>query len=265
MVQGLYRLMIELTNGKFTSKVLKKFATSKVSHFIIPSFVKAYKINLLEMEKSLDEYPTLHDLFVRRLKVGARPNDQHPLSIVSPVDGVLEDIGEIKKTNEITVKGKNYSIAEMLGNEQVLAKYINGLYMILYLSPSHYHRIHSPVTGEIIGQWTLGRKSFPVNKWGLKYGHQTLSKNYRRITEIKHESGHVAVVKVGAMFVNSIEMVHEGGNIGKGEELAYFTFGSTVVLLFEKDTFDALSSIKTPKDISVGQKLGEIRAKQQKK
>ncbi len=265
MVQILYRLMIELTNGKFSSKVLKRFATSKISRFIIPSFVKTYKINLMEMEKSLVDYPTLHDLFIRKLKVGARPNDQHPLSIVSPVDGVLEDIGEIMETNEITVKGKNYSIAEMLGNEQVLAKYINGIYMILYLSPSHYHRIHSPVTGEIIGQWTLGQKSFPVNKLGLKYGRQTLSKNYRRISEIKHENGHLAVVKVGAMFVNSIELVHEGINIKKGEELAYFTFGSTVVLFFEKDTFDSLPSIKTPLNIFVGQKLGETRQKQQKK
>ncbi len=42
--------------------------------------------------------------------------------------------------------------------------------MILYLSPSHYHRIHSPVTGKVVEQWTLGTKSYPVNKYGLKYG-----------------------------------------------------------------------------------------------
>ena len=109
--------------------------------------------------------------------------------------------------------------------------------MILYLSPTHYHRIHSPATGEIVDQWAKGKKSYPVNKWGLRYGKHPLSKNYRRITEIKLESGHMAVVKVGAMFVNSIEIVHEAEQITKGEELAYFTFGSTVVLLFEKDTF----------------------------
>lgn len=258
MIKALYRLIIELTNGRVTSKGLKRFAASKISRFIIPSFAKVYNINQLEMEKALSEYPTLHEFFVRKLKKGARLFESAPYSVVSPVDAVIEDIGEIRETSEITVKGKIYSMLEMVGKDQVLAKYIHGIYMILYLSPSHYHRIHSPVTGEIVDQWTLGKKSYPVNKWGLKYGKQTLSKNYRRITEIKHHYGHLAVVKVGAMFVNSIEMVHEGANIEKGAELAYFTFGSTVVLLFEKDTFDVVPTIKVPTEVSVGQKLGDI-------
>jgi phosphatidylserine decarboxylase len=261
VIKIFYKLIIELTNGRLTSGMLKRFATSRISRFIIPSFARVYKINLLEMEKPLSEYPTLHDLFVRKLKKEARKHDPAPFSIVSPVDAVIEDIGEIKETSEITVKGKIYSISEMLGNEKVLSKYLHGTYMILYLSPSHYHRIHSPVSGEIIHQWTLGKKSYPVNKWGLKYGNRTLSNNYRRITEIKHDFGHVAVVKVGAMFVNSIEMVHEGTYIEKGAELAYFTFGSTVVLLFEKDTFHVLPGLKVPTEVVVGQMLGEISVK----
>ncbi len=258
LIQSLYRLMIELTNGRLSSFLLRKFATSRISRLIIPSFVKTYKINLAETEKSLGDYPTLHDLFVRKLKQDARLTDAHPLSIVSPVDGVIEDMGEISNTNEITVKEKTYSIAEMLGNEAVFNKYIEGFYMIIYLSPSNYHRIHSPANGEIVNSWKLGTKSYPVNKLGLRFGNRPLSKNYRRITEIKNEHGHLAVVKVGAMFVNSIEIVHEGEKITKGEELAYFTFGSTVVLLFEKGMFKVNPAIQTPKPISVGQKLGEI-------
>lgn len=259
MIQVLYRLMIELTNSRWTSQLIKKFATSEVSRFIVPSFVKVYKINQMEMEKSVEDYPTLHALFVRRLKAGARPSDPHPLSVVSPVDAVIEDIGSISGTNEIMVKGKTYSISEMLGKQQVLSKYINGIYMVLYLSPSHYHRIHSPLNGRIVEQWTLGGKSYPVNKWGLKYGKAPLSKNFRTITEMKHEFGHLALAKVGAMFVNSIEVVHEGEHINKGDELAYFTFGSTVVLLFEKDTFQVLPSIQTPAPINIGEKLGSIQ------
>lgn len=258
MRTALYRLMIELTNGRITSFLLSKFATSKLSRLIIPSFVKIYRIDVNEAEKSLGEYPTLHELFVRRLKEGARPTDADPLAVVSPVDGMIEDMGAIDQNSEITVKGKIYSIAEMLGNETVLDKYINGSYMIIYLSPTNYHRIHSPVSGEILNHWQLGRKSYPVNKPGLKYGVRTLAKNYRKITEIKHEFGHLSVVKVGAMFVNSIEMVHEGRTIEKGEELAYFTFGSTVVLLFEKGTFKAASDLQTPKPVKMGEKLGEI-------
>ncbi|PFP25509.1 phosphatidylserine decarboxylase [Bacillus sp. AFS073361] len=259
MIQGLYRFMIELTNGRWTSVILRRFARSSVSRFMIPSFAKIYHLNLEETEKDLSDYATLHDLFVRTLKKEARVIDKNEETVVSPVDAVIEDIGPITETSDILVKGKRYSIKEMLGDQELLAKYIHGTYMILYLSPSHYHRIHSPVNGVVTKQWTLGAKSYPVNKLGLKYGVRTLAKNYRVITEVKTDYGHVAIVKVGAMFVNSIETTHKGSELEKGGELAYFSFGSTVVLLFEKDIFQIDSTIHTPKDIKVGEKIGIFR------
>jgi phosphatidylserine decarboxylase len=258
MLKHVYRLMIELTNGRWTSVILRRFARSGISRFVVPSFAKIYKLNQDEMEKALHEYHTLHDLFVRTLKKEARLVDENKNSVVSPVDAVIEDVGTIKETSEMFVKGKSYSIQEMLGNEETVTKYLNGTYMLLYLSPSHYHRIHSPVEGKIVKQWTLGSKSYPVNKMGLKYGVRTLAKNYRMITEVNTASGHIAIVKVGAMFVNSIEKTHKGMNLQKGEEMAYFSFGSTVVLLFEQGVFKIDSSIQTPKDIRIGERIGVL-------
>lgn len=258
MLKHVYRLMIELTNGRWTSVILRRFARSRISRLVVPSFAKIYKLNQDEMEKSLHEYHTLHDLFIRTLKKEVRIVDKNENTVVSPVDAVIEDVGSIKETSEMLVKGKSYSIQEMLGNGQTVTRYLNGTYMVLYLSPSHYHRIHSPVEGTIVKQWTLGSKSYPVNKMGLKYGVRTLAKNYRMITEVNTASGHIAIVKVGAMFVNSIEKTHKGMVLQKGEEMAYFSFGSTVVLLFEQGTFHLDSSIHTPKDIRIGEKIGVL-------
>lgn len=258
MLQLFYRMLIELTNGRWSSAILKRFARSPISRVLVPSFAKVYHLNQKEMEKALRDYPTLHDLFVRQLKKDTRPINLDANAVVSPVDAVIEDIGAITETSDIFVKGKTYSIGEMLGDRDVLTKYLNGTYMILYLSPSHYHRIHSPVDGTVTKQWTLGTKSYPVNKWGLRYGVRTLAKNYRVITEVKTAAGHVAVVKVGAMFVNSIETTYKGSELKKGGEIAYFTFGSTVVLLFEKGIFQVDSSIGTPKEIKVGEKIGVL-------
>lgn len=254
----IYRLLIELTNGRWSSHILKRFSRSPVSHFIVPSFARIYQLNQDEMEKSLSEYPTLNALFTRKLKAGARCIDGHPKSVISPVDAVIEDIIMIKETSEIEIKGKIYSVKEMLGSDSIAEKYINGTGIILYLSPSHYHRIHSPAAGIIVKQWTLGSKSYPVNKWGLKYGVRPLAKNYRVISELKTDYGYMAVVKVGAMFVNSIEITHSGAELNKGEEMAYFSFGSTVILLFEKGIFQA-ASFQLPADIKVGEKIGSFR------
>lgn len=259
MRKSIYRLLIELTNGRWTSGYLQRFAQSSNSKRVVSSFARTFKINQDEMEKPLSEYTSLHDFFIRNLKEGARTIDDNPSAVVSPVDAVIEDIGIIKADKTIEVKGKSYSIVEMLGHTDAMARYEQGTYMIFYLSPSHYHRIHSPLAGEVINQWTLGLKSYPVNKPGLKYGDFPLSKNYRRITEIKHQAGMAAIVKVGAMFVNSIQTTHNGDKLKKGQEMAYFTFGSTVVMLFEKDTFSLLPEISSPYPIKYGEKIGMLK------
>lgn len=258
LLKPLYRLMIELTNGKWSSYLLKNFAQSRLSKSIVSRFAKTYKINTVEMEQNIDEYPTLHDFFIRKLKNNTRPINQEKTAIISPVDAVIEDIGKIHPHAIIEVKGKRYSISEMLGSDEKAKYFIDGTYMIFYLSPSHYHRIHSPVSGKVKDQWVLGKKSYPVNKWGLKYGNKTLSKNYRSITEISVLGNHFAMVKVGAMFVNSIELTHTDENLIKGQEMAYFTFGSTVILLFPKDYISLVPSIKTPFHIKMGEKVGDI-------
>ncbi len=259
MVKWFYQLLIELTNHRISSYILRKFSQSKISRIVIPTYLNVYNIKQEEVRDDIRNFQTLHELFVRRLKEEVRPINQENNSVVSPVDAVIEEIGEVLPSKEIIVKGKNYSIREMLGDEEVLKKYIGGTFLILYLSPSHYHRIHSPVSGTITKQWTLGKKSYPVNKLGLKYGKDTLSKNYRRITEIETDGKHTAMVKVGAMFVNSIELTHQHEVLQKGEEMAYFTFGSTVILLFEKGSFTASETIQTPHDIHVGQVLGYLK------
>jgi phosphatidylserine decarboxylase len=253
-----YRFLIELTNHRVTSNFLKSFARSKMSRLFIYSYAKAFKINQEEMMNDVKSYQTLHEFFIRRLKSDAREIDPAGQSVVSPVDGVLEEFGTILPSKEIMVKGKMYSIQEMLGDSAKMEKYIDGSFVILYLSPSHYHRIHSPLNAHLVSQYTLGNRSYPVNKYGLKYGKSTLSKNYRVISELKHHAGHIAMVKVGAMFINSIECTHKDDNWKKGEEIAYFSFGSTVVLLFEKGTFTLNNEIKTPYHVKMGEKIGTI-------
>ncbi|WP_028399277.1 phosphatidylserine decarboxylase [Ectobacillus panaciterrae] len=258
MRRTLYRLFIELTNGRFTSYILRKFAQSRLSALVIPSYARVFHIQQDEMENDLKSYRTLHELFTRRLQAGKRPIDAGTDSVASPVDGVLEDFGPITEDKEFIIKGKRYSIVDMLGTEATAEPYKGGTYMVLYLSPSHYHRIHSPVSATVLKRFTLGRKSYPVNKLGLKYGKEPLSKNYRIVTELDCEGKHVAMVKVGAMFVNSIELLHEREVVQKGEEIAYFTFGSTVVLLFEKGTAEVEMSLQKGQGIRVGERLARM-------
>ncbi|WP_458412422.1 phosphatidylserine decarboxylase [Schinkia sp. CFF1] len=255
MLKYFYRFLIDLTNNLYLSNIIRTYTTSKVSRHIIPSFIKTFKINEGELEKTVNEYNSLHEFFTRSLFKGARPIDQDDDSVISPVDGFVEDIGEISEHKNIYVKGQLFAIKEMVGNDQAFQKYNEGIYIIIYLSPRDYHRIHSPVDGKVVSQWELGGKSYPVNKWGLKYGRAPLAKNYRKISEISCRGSHVALAKVGALFINSITLTHKNEILSKGEEIGYFSFGSTVVLLFEKGSFKAENHVKE-QFVKMGQKIG---------
>ncbi|WP_100331648.1 phosphatidylserine decarboxylase [Bacillus xiapuensis] len=256
MQKQLYRLFIELTNKRWSSRLLETFTCSSLSKPMIRSFIRAYKINEKEMEYPAEDYQTLHDFFMRRLAPEARKIQYGADHVVSPVDARLEEAGTITPSRDIVVKGKPYAVAEMLGSEDKARAYDGGVFLVLYLSPAHYHRIHSPVDAAVIDRWILGRYSYPVHSYGLKYGRAPLSKNYRDITELQHFCGRMAVVKVGAMFVNAVERTHENQVWKQGEEVAYFNFGSTVVLLFEKGTFALDQRLTLPCEVKVGEKIG---------
>ena len=235
MRKYLYRILIELTNGKWTSFLLKTFVQSRFSRPVVPAFARVFEVDVEEAEYPLREYKTLHHFFTRKLKPGARPVDSRAFSVISPVDGVIEAFGTISEELVIKVKGKNYSLLDMLGKKEKVSKYVSGYYFVIYLSPSNYHRIHSPFSATVTGTWSLGNKSYPVNEPGLKYGRETLAKNFRKITELKHQYGSAALVKIGAMFVNSIEMTSKR-NLEKGRT-GLFQLRFHRCPLFEKDTF----------------------------
>lgn len=260
MKQSFYRMFIELTNNRFTSGLLRNFSNSRLSKPLIKPYIKAFQLNMEESKEGVQTFPTLHALFTRELKHDVRPIHANVNELACPVDGVLESHGKIEKDIQFIVKGKTYSIIDMLGSKEMAEKYDEGYYMVLYLSPSHYHRIHSPIDGQILSQFELGSKSYPVNKAGLTYGKDPLSKNYRVVSEVlcSENNKHVAMVKVGAMFVNTIVVTSKSKKVEKGEEVGYFSFGSTVVLLFEKNSFSPSDHLQSGQPIKVGQNLGKL-------
>lgn len=259
MTKWLLRAMTELSSRKWISRITGKFAQSSASRSMIPRFAKLYGIATHEAEKEIGEYHSLNDFFTRRLKSGMREVDASPNSLVSPVDALITGAGVIKAGTILNVKGQNYTIEELLNGSPRTASYRDGYYMVLYLSPTDYHRIHVPVTGQIVERDHIRGKVYPVNDFGLKHMKRVLSRNERLITYIAHSNGEAAVVKVGAMNVSSIQYVRPLKEfVEKGDELAYFEFGSTVVLLLEDNSFIPRKGLQTGDKVRMGERLGTL-------
>ncbi|MEN2466664.1 phosphatidylserine decarboxylase [Ornithinibacillus sp. FSL M8-0202] len=252
----LLKSLVELTGNPISSTVLKSFTKSPLSRPLIGPFSKIYGIDTQEMKYPISHYKNLHSFFTRSLKENVRPIDPSPNTLISPVDAVISDFGRVSSDYTFSIKNRPYSASEIFGDVKKADRYKDGYFYVLYLSPSHYHRIHYPVDGTLVSRYALGEKSFPVNNLGMKYGNNPLSTNYRIISELSTRFGRVAVVKVGALNINSIQLYHSSETCLKGEELGYFSFGSTVVLFIEKnDSFH--SKIHTDSEVKVGESIGE--------
>lgn len=262
-MKPILRLLTELSSRKWISRCTGKIATSRVSRHLIPTFVKSYGIRAEDAERKLHEYESLNQFFTRRLKPGLRPIAQGDNILISPVDALITGMGPIDDGLILNVKGQDYTLNELLHRSPHLQKYKHGHYFVLYLSPTDYHRIHSPVTGKTIESEHVAGKVYPVNDFGLQHMPRVLSRNERLITYIQHECGEVAVVKVGALNVSSIKYVNQTvqEHYERGEELAYFEFGSTVVLLTETGTFTPSPELKLGDKVKMGEALGSLHVK----
>jgi phosphatidylserine decarboxylase len=259
-MKPVYKLLTQLSSRKIVSKLTGRFAKSKLSRRMIPHFAKTYQINLEEAEKKIHDYPTLNTFFTRRLKEGVRSIDPRPDTVISPVDALITGMGEIKEGTILNVKGQTYTIREMLEDPEQEYVYHQGHYIVLYLSPTDYHRIHTPISGEIVKHVHKLGKVYPVNDFGLRHMKRVLSRNERLITYLKSSYTEMAVVKVGALNVASIQLNDRltTKEVQKGDELAYFEFGSTVVLLIKDNTFQFLSTLREGDQVRLGEPIGTM-------
>mgnify|MGYP001190364346 CR=1 FL=1 len=262
MGKWLLRTLTELGSRKWISRLAGRIARSPASRALIPRFARAYGIAVEEAEKAIGEYATLNEFFTRRLKPGARPIDGTPGVLVSPVDARITGMGPVLRGTILNVKGQDYTIDELLGGSPRADVYRNGYAFVLYLSPSDYHRIHSPVDGVVVERAHLPGRVYPVNDFGLVHMRGVLSRNERLITYIRHETGEIALVKVGALNVSGIRYADPAADrLTRGGELAWFEFGSTVVLLTEDGTFEPRGDLAVGAKVRMGEALGRLLPK----
>lgn len=248
-----------------------------INTWVIRQFAKAYEINLEDAEFSPEGYKSLGDFFVRRLKPGLRPVAAS--WAVQPADSEITQAAAIKDGKLIQAKDKTYTLLNFTRDEKALAKYDQGHFLTYYLCPTDYHRVHSPVSGEVVLVRYIPGSLWPVNKWSTENIHELFSINERVLVEIKTDRGLVGVMFVGATNVGQIELAfdpairgnqllgegvfekkYSGLKIKKGEELGMFRMGSTVVMLYGKGTIinstgDELQSQLRQLSAWIGQKV----------
>ena len=193
-----------------------------------------------EAELELSSYPSLGAFFVRRLRPGARPVAGGSNLLVSPCDGTFQAVDRIHGESLIQAKAMPYSVPELLSGADAGIELEGGCAWTIYLSPRDYHRVHVPLAGELSDvRWVPGdRLSVAPSVLSARRG--VFVRNERVVLRLESPRGPYFLVMVGALNVGRIRVVGVAPGTApqgrrcfeRGEELARFEMGSTVVLLF---------------------------------
>lgn len=242
------------------------------------TFARVVGADASEAELPLGEYASLNRFFVRRLRPGVRPWPEDPGVAGCPVDGVAGATGSVREGRILQAKGRWYSAAALLDDADEARRFSGGRFATLYLSPRHYHRIHSPCAGRIPQARHVPGGLLPVNAPAVALVPDLFARNERLVCYLDGALGRVAVVAVGAYNVGRISAAFdpgwngcwvtnrrgveaetrrygEGVAVAAGDEIMAFHLGSTVVVLFEPGRAELDPEFRPGREVRLGQPL----------
>jgi phosphatidylserine decarboxylase len=242
---------------------------------VIRWFVSHYGVQMSEAaEPDVSRYATFNDFFTRALRPGARPIAD--ADFICPVDGAISQLGAIAGDQLLQAKDHTYSIAALLGGDGALAaRFIDGRFATLYLSPRDYHRIHMPCDGTLRRMVHVPGDLFSVNPATERGIPGLFARNERIVCEFEGARGPFVMVLVGATIVGSMATVWHGVvnpprpgtprewryddrsiTLRQGEEMGRFLLGSTVVMLFPDGCLQFAPDWRAERPVRLGEAMG---------
>jgi len=243
---------------------------------VIRWFVGRYGVNMSEAANpDIAGYATFNEFFTRPLKSGARPLAQ--ADFICPVDGAISQFGAIERDRIFQAKGHSYSTTALVGGDaELAAQFQDGSFATLYLSPKDYHRIHMPCDGRLTRMIHVPGDLFSVNPVTARGVPGLFARNERVVCVFDSAHGPFVLVLVGATIVGSMATAWHGvvnpprpGHLREwryedqqllfkqGDEMGRFLLGSTVVMLFPRDTLRFNPEWVAQRPIRLGEMMGE--------
>ncbi len=240
-------------------------------------FVRRYGVDMSEAaQPDPAAYACFNDFFTRALRPDARPLAQ--ADWVCPVDGAVSQLGRIEGEQIFQAKGHRYSTQALLGGDAALARaFDDGAFATIYLSPRDYHRIHMPCAAGLRRMSHVPGELFSVNPQTAAGVPGLFARNERVVCLFEMADGRpMALVLVGATIVGSMATVWHGvvnpprpgqvrhwdyapgqHDLAQGAEMGRFLLGSTVVLLWPRDTVRLNPDWQAGTPVRMGQAMAQ--------
>ena len=240
------------------------------------------KFRLSEYLPPRDGWRSFNEFFARHFKPGYRPVAavEDSSVIVSPVDFTFGEELEISPSSTLTAKGLTWSIGELMADSPFKDCFHGGTWIHGFVSESDYHRVHAPIGGKVVEARVMSGQHYAlIEIMDLETATNRSSKTLRKrrvfytpnepgyqfvqgrgLVVLETKVGLIAVLPVGMSVVSSVILTAEEGiTLRKGEELGYFQFGgSDVVVMFESKQNVKLAA-KAGVHFKMGDPIGTVQ------
>jgi phosphatidylserine decarboxylase len=194
-------------------------------------------------------FDSLHDVFTRELREGARVVDPDPDVLASPCDAIVGACGPLAGLTALQAKGMAYSLADLLGSDDAALPWRDGTFVTLRLTSAMYHRFHAPADAVVERVTWFRGDTWNVNPIALARIERLFCRNERAAITLRLADGGepVALVAVAAILVASLRLrvgdlhLHQRYRgpqridahtpVARSEELGHFEHGSTIIVL----------------------------------
>lgn len=254
------KVILPIVKQKLITEWYGKIMDSPASVSRIQAFVDDLDIDMSEAKKKISEFDSFNDFFYRELKPGVRKIGN---GLVAPGDGKILAFEKVSQINSFYIKGRKFTLAEFLEDEELATEYKDASMIILRLAPKDYHRYHFPYQGIPAKSETIKGVYYSVSPIGLDDNFtEVFCENKKEICRLRIErNGEILMIPVGATMVGSLNSTYEPNQqVEKGQEMGYFAFGgSTIVLLFDANRFkvDKDLILNTQNELETYVRMGE--------
>lgn len=259
---ALGRKFLKILINPCISRLGGAFLSTKISSLLVKPFIKANNIDMSDYTER--EYASFNDFFTRDLKPGKRFINRDKEVLISPSDGRVS-VYDIDDNMMFNIKDSYYTIESLTHSKKAANYYKGGICVIIRLCVDNYHRYCYLDSGYKTTNKFIPGVLHTVNPVACEH-YEIYKENSRECSLLHTENfGKVMQIEVGALMVGKIVNYDQVACIHRGDEKGKFEFGgSTIVLLFKKDTVeiddDLIENTKNGYETSV--KMGERIGKQ---
>jgi phosphatidylserine decarboxylase len=249
---------------------------------LIRLFVRGFRPDMTDaVETDPTAYASFNEFFTRALRADTRPIDRDPRAIVSPVDGTVSEAGALTADRLLQAKGHEYTLRALLaGSANWERTFAGGSFATIYLAPYNYHRIHMALPGELRQAFYVPGRLFSVNRTTARLVPGLFARNERVFCGFDAGGMPWGIVLVGALNVGSMATLWHGdvtprrhrevtelpidtnrapATLDKGDEMARFNMGSTIILLLPEGATDWAATLVAGRTLRMGERIGTLR------